>query len=634
MSEEQNESRAEEEYALLIKEAVRRFEAQELEQATEYAGAAMTKCSDNAEALVIMGAIAYLADDLGRAVQLLGSAHELSPDMLEAADMLGQIQTEVGNLTEGVYYSKIATIADPSPLLADFKVPGIDGLAEAIDKSDTKTYLNEARVALSRGLYEEALDLCDKELRLQGGTVEIFRVLANARLGLHDPERALNGLLAAVHLDPDDAEIHRLLGKTHGILGDRDRALAALAKARECAGDNMRELVKIAATATDIDPEHRVVTNPLHLTQDSREVFREKLMHVENDVRIGILTDAAANIEEMRVLESLLVGMDRNSVDVYVFSADLPDDPIASRLKGYATAWHSVRDFDDETVADWIGVNHLSALIDLTFNDETQRPSVLISKSTRFNVGLFGPKSTAFGDVYDKILTNSEDGPFAGKSLFVDAPILAVDPSTMPKVGTEVPAAENGYVTFGANADLRYLTPDVARVFADVVRRVPDSRLLFDNVHPLSDGMKETILGYFADNGVVDKIDFYEHSSGGDANLVMRRLQQMVRIDVYLETFPRASLFPSLDALWTGVPVVVMEGHAFAGSASSGMLRHAGLDDMVANTEARYLAMAVERAIEVAELKDRSGIIKDFRARSMFDAPANARAIGKAIGDL
>jgi len=633
MSEEMADNAGNAEYEALIREAVGACSSGDWERAADLAGACLTLAPQRGEARALLGVVAFVADDYGRAVELLTSSHEINPDDREIADLTAQVHTRIGNLNDGVYFAKLATIGEANPLLEGLSAPGLTGLGVALNEAEVKTYLNEAHRALAERRYADVVELCQRELRLREGTAEVFTILGDGLMGLSDPIHALDAYRAAVHLDPEDARVRLGLVSCLSMLGNRDRARTAANNALSLVGDDTRLLTRAAAQCAILDP------------RDQRKDIEDRwpggyrmgakmVSKTGEQIKIGYLTDAACNVEEMRILESILIGHDRDSVRSIVFSADVPSDPTSARLKSYAYGWHDIGDLNDSTVVDWMGVNDLDALIDLTFSPEGQRPGVLMSNSAPRIIGMFGPRPGILGHGYDWVLCHRDADQAGKRKLAVDAPLLSVDPKTMPDVSDTCPAAENGYVTFGAFLDLRLLTPEVAALFASVLRGLPGSRLLLGNTAPVSDDVRNVALECFADNGVVDRVNFRPNETDPNKTLVVRRLDMMVRTDVYLETFPATPLLPAVDAIWSGVRVVAMDGDPMAGASTPGALRGAGLADWIASDDSDYVAKAVAAGEAAAKMASRKDVIEAHRATMLFDPKANAKAIETALREL
>ena len=65
-------------------------------------------------------------------------------------------------------------------------------------------------------------------------------------------------------------------------------------------------------------------------------------------------------------------------------------------------------------------------------------------------------------------------------------------------------------------------------------------------------------------------------------------LARLTLADLALDTFPCNGHTTTSDALWAGVPVVTLQGEAFAARVASSLLISAGLSDLVATTTEQY----------------------------------------------
>ena len=74
-------------------------------------------------------------------------------------------------------------------------------------------------------------------------------------------------------------------------------------------------------------------------------------------------------------------------------------------------------------------------------------------------------------------------------------------PRTAPKVGP-LPAARNAYIRFGSFNNLAKITPHVVEVWAKVLNRVPDSRLVLKYQGLGVESICRRYLGMFKEFGV------------------------------------------------------------------------------------------------------------------------------------
>ena len=102
-------------------------------------------------------------------------------------------------------------------------------------------------------------------------------------------------------------------------------------------------------------------------------------------------------------------------------------------------------------------------------------------------------------------------------------------------------------------------------------------------------------------------------------------LHRLAAADLALDTWPCNGHTTTSDALWAGVPVVAMQGEAFASRVSASLLAAVGLPELVCSDVATYAELACALATQPerrAALKAHLVAARDGSA--LFDAPAFA----------
>jgi tetratricopeptide (TPR) repeat protein len=101
------------------------------------------------------------------------------------------------------------------------------------DPRQPDVYIAMAVVALRKGDYEEAADLCRTGLVNTGGTADLYRHLAEALHGMGKPEEAVGALEHAIRMAPGDGDSHYLLGASYAMLNEYAKAKTSYEKAVE-----------------------------------------------------------------------------------------------------------------------------------------------------------------------------------------------------------------------------------------------------------------------------------------------------------------------------------------------------------------------------------------------------------------
>src|SRR6201999_2711358 len=95
------------------------------------------------------------------------------------------------------------------------------------------------------------------------------------------------------------------------------------------------------------------------------------------------------------------------------------------------------------------------------------------------------------------------------------------------------------------------------------------------------------------------------------------------KIDIALDPIPFNGGATTLDALWMSVPVVTLAGEYFTARMGATILNNVGLPELIADSEAAYVELAVALAGDAARLRAMRGDLRaKMRASRMMDYAA------------
>jgi predicted O-linked N-acetylglucosamine transferase (SPINDLY family) len=195
-------------------------------------------------------------------------------------------------------------------------------------------------------------------------------------------------------------------------------------------------------------------------------------------------------------------------------------------------------------------------------------------------------------------------------------------PREAPAIGPS-PAPGQGCFTFGSFNNLSKITPEVIRLWAEIVRRVPKSRLLLVTPALDSTTARERIGAIFVAAGG-DRAQLELHGALPWVDLLAR----YTTVDVALDPFPYSGGLTTCEALWMGVPVVTWPGETFAGRHSLSHLSNVGLTETVAANPGEYVDLALRLAGDLPRLAGiRAGLRAQVARSPLCDGPRFARQL-------
>lgn len=217
-----------------------------------------------------------------------------------------------------------------------------------------------------------------------------------------------------------------------------------------------------------------------------------------------------------------------------------------------------------------------------------------------------------------------------------------------PRFGAEEPGyaltradlgAQDGTPVFVSNANLTKITPRVLRVWAGIMRRVPGSLLVLAPFNPFWVEKSAQRYGFSAH---ARHVLAAEGVSGNRLRLIdtlpgpadIRHL--VAQGDVYLDSFPFSGCTSLIDPLRAGRPVVVRRGRTQRARQAGAMLRSLGLDELVADSEAQYVEIAVGLAEDLAGTRERyaARIAGRLASAPFLDTIGFARELGAVLEGL
>lgn len=188
-------------------------------------------------------------------------------------------------------------------------------------------------------------------------------------------------------------------------------------------------------------------------------------------------------------------------------------------------------------------------------------------------------------------------------------------------------AADAGALTFGSFNTLSKVTPDVVRVWSEILQRIPASRLLLKSEVLDEEETRARVEGAFAARGVaperIELLPWIEEYS--------QHMAVYSRVDVALDPFPYNGTTTTCEALWMGVPVITLRGNRHAARVGASILHHGGVPEWIAESEGNYIALAMESAADRPALRaSRAAIAGRVRASVVTDQARFTRALEDA----
>jgi len=512
------------------------------------------------------------------------------------------------------------------------------------------------------GRSHEAADAYRTALAVKSDFPEAYNNLGNVLLETSRLDEAIECYRKAIALRPDYADALNNLGNALKTSGRVDAALDAYRRAASLSADSRvaGNLLYFLHFHPTFGPRE---IYDAHLAWNDRFAAQVPRLSHANDrdpdrrLRIGYVSPDLRENPVGRFMLPLMRQHDHTSFEIHCYTDTITSDPLAEALRSHAAAWHVTAGLSDEQLAERIRADGIDVLVDLTMHLKGSRLMAFARKPAPVQITYLAYCSTTGLAAMDYRFTDSRLDPQKSPTVYTEqsirlrnywcyAPLdspsrtsassvesyAGPPPLRSPGVPGEgvvsehlahpgpSPAETVGHVAFGCLNSFSKTNPPLLAMWAKILVSVPGSRLI---LHADEGSHRRETLDLFARHGVdASRIAFNGFQP------MDRYLAQYQQIDIALDPFPYAGGTTTCDALWMGVPVVSRTGSTAVSRGGASLLSNVGLSDLVADSEAAYVRIAIELASDRERLAElRRTLRPRMQASPLMDEVGFARDV-------
>lgn len=536
----------------------------------------------------VLGAVTASSSD---ALLPLQKAAELLPDDFDVHYNLGLILHELGRLDEAALHYRRALQINPvyahchNNLGVTLQEQGLLTEAElsyreaiAIDPNYINALYNLGVVLQALGRPAEAEAVYRKILSLNPEHAGAHCNLGTVLLGVGKNEAALESFRRAIQIKPDFVVAHSNLVLALD-LADTVTLPELQAERRSWADAHAEPLWRDRVYDNDCTPGRRL--------------------------RIGYVSADFREHSASKVFGGMLTHYDRSQFEVYAYSnSRLTDDRYTELFKKNATAWRNIAGLSDQAAAQMIQDDRIDILVDLSGHTAGNRLLVFAGRPAPIQVTALGYAAGTGMRAMDVFLTDivmvpvDEQHYYREQVRYLPCALGLFTMDQFPEVNA-LPALRNRTITFGSFNRIGKASCDTYRIWAEILRAIPNSRLMLKTGEFDDATLRDRIAGHFTRAGIAaerivmqGKTSWFEH---------MRAYHQ---VDIALDPFPHGGGVTALEGLMMGVPMVTLRWPTLTGRISASVMTTLNLSDWIAETSARYVEIAVNQASDLQSLSE------------------------------
>jgi predicted O-linked N-acetylglucosamine transferase (SPINDLY family) len=604
----------------------------------------------NAQAHSNLGVTLQALGRLDEAEASLLRALKIQPDLADTHNNLGNTLKALGRLNEAEASYRRALQLNPGNAEAHYNLGitlhDLGRLDEAeasyrraleINPNNATAHNNLGATLKNLGRLDEAETCCRRALEISPDFADAHINLGATLMAQGRLDEAENSFRPALKINPGSALAHSNLGVALHDLGRLDEA-----------ADNYRRALEIKPDFAEAHGNLLFALN-YHPDLSAEEIYRtyqefDALRGIplrsnwqahDNDknpdrrLRIGYVSPDFRQHSSRHFIEPLLAHHDKTQVEVTAYAELVAEDAMTARYRTYVEHWVPTGGMSDEALAERIRSDGIDILVELAGHTAGNRLLAFARKPAPVSLSWLGYGYTTGLSAIDYYLTDEASAPTGSEGLFAEqvwriaTPAYAYRPSADMGEVNKLPAQQRGYISFGTLTRSIRVNHRTIRLWAEILKAVPNSRLIMDSSAFQTPVMQERMAARFAQHGINrERLEIGFHSPPWD---VLRG------IDIGLDCFPHNSGTTLFETLYMGIPYITLAGRPSVGRLGSSILQGAGHPEWIAESEDDYVTKAVELASDMTGLsKIRSNLRKQMESSPLRDEAGFTRKVENA----
>jgi predicted O-linked N-acetylglucosamine transferase (SPINDLY family) len=572
---------------------------------------------DSAEALCNLGVALRARGQLEPAIDCYRRALSIKPGFVEAHNNLGLALKEQGWSDRAIACFQQALNLNPA---------------------FAKAHINIGIVLNDQGCHDQAIACFQRAIEIDPQLIEAHSNLGIAFKDKEQLDQAIACHQRVLAFRPQCAEAHCDLGNAFRANGQIDAAIASFRRALAiksgfvAAHDDLllTMLYDPGSDSRQILSESQL-WNRLHAEPPARQaVPHSNGRDPQRPLRIGYVSADFMQHPCALGLLPLFRHHDRRQFDIFCYAQVPRPDAYTRQFRELVPQWRNTNGLSDEDVAFMVRQDRIDILVDLKLHTPFNRLPVFAHKPAPVQVTWLGYPGTTGMDAINYRLTDpyldppgGDDAFYSERSIRLPDTFWCYDPLTEEPSVSGPPGSGNGFITFGCLNSFCKVNDSVLSLWAQVLKAVPDSRLML--LVP-EGSARRRVLDRLGDAGIgPERVEMLKRMLRPD---YMRAFH---RIDISLDTVPYNGHTTGLDSLWMGVPVVTLVGQTIVGRAGFSELSNLGLPELIAHTPEQYVQIATALAGDLPRLAElRATLRQRMQVSPLMDAPRFARGIEAA----
>ena len=327
--------------------------------------------------------------------------------------------------------------------------------------------------------------------------------------------------------------------------------------------------------------------------------------------------------------------LDKNIFKIFLFCFNRKNNEMLERneLTSFVDEVVDINNFGNQEAVNIIQQNKINILFDVMGFTSSDRIQIFNSRIAPIQISWLATCNTVGLKNIDYLIADknviSEDEESWYPEKIIKMPDIWNVHSGMDfdRKFNESPVVKNDFFTFGSFNNFHKISDEVIETWSKILQKNDRAKLLLksSSFGNHDKKLKEKFKKYGVDQRV-------EILSKANYPFKKDHLEVYKNIDLALDTFPYNGVTTTFEALWMGVPVLVLKGFNFNSKCGFSIMKNGNLDELIANNFEEYIELAVTLSENKEKfLEIRKKIFENILSTSLFDSKKFSKDFGKKL---
>ena len=503
-------------------------------------------------------------------------------------------------------------------------------------------YNNLGNVFKDLGRFEEALSEYHKSIKINPNYADPYYNQGSLYKNAYRYDESIESLKKALKIKPDLMEACIDLGVVLTNTGKCDDATNAYQRAIKIKPDYAYAYSNLLFNLnykTDFDFDLYLSTAKKFrkncLTQE-KLFFKYRFNTKPKKIKLGLVSADFGEHPGGFFTLSTLRELIKKDFELIAYSNLDRQDRYAHHFKSLFSKWRSIEKQKNNEVIKQIVKDGIHILIDAQGHSAHNRLPIFIYKPAPIQVSWLGQGSTGIPEI-DYFIGSSHLTPKEEEKYYVEKIWRLPEISqcfTAPDYDLKInnlPAIKNNFITFGCINKLSKVNDQVIALWSKILLAVPNSKLLLKSRELSNQKITNEILKKFNKYNIGKNHLILK----GKSKTRKEVLEVYNEIDIALDPFPFQGNTSTIEAVWMGVPVVVLKGDRYLFHFGESINTNLKMHDWIAENRDEYVSKTIKFSSNIDQLsKLRANLRKIALESPIFDAPRFVEHFSNALWNM